>query len=165
LIAAASELDGLLHAAAQSWAAAADCGAVPFFRCMAPWAYCSEYLSQNQQLLQEQEEAATRFPPDFLPAFKELVRAFLQLDITKEIENIACPTFVIAAEQDLIKGPRFGRLIHHQIAGSELEVIPGAGHAVVLEQPELVAERTIGFIDRSRPNGDSPSHCDNAYFR
>jgi len=133
LVAAASELDGLLRAAAKSWQAAADCGAVPFVRCMAPWAYCSEYLTQNQRLLQAQEEATTRFPPDFFVAFKEMVGAFLQLDITVELERIACPTLVISADQDLIKGPRFGRLIHNRIADSQFVVIPGAGHAVVLE--------------------------------
>jgi 3-oxoadipate enol-lactonase len=155
LIAAASELDGLLRAAAKSWQAAADCGAVPFFRCMAPWAYCSQYLTQNQQLLQAQEEATTRFAPDFFVAFKELVRAFLQLDITVELERIACPTLVICADQDLLKGPRFSRLIHDRIANSELVVIPGAAHAVVLEQPERVADRAIEFIDRHLDKGAS----------
>jgi len=157
VVAGTSELDGLLRAAAQSWAIAADCGAVAFFRCMAPWAYCSEYLEQNQQLLREQEEAMARLPPDFFSAFKQLVHAFLQLDITAELVRITCPTLVISAERDLIKGPRFGRLICDHIATSELAVIPRAGHAVVLEQPRAVARQTIGFIERClapRGSGD-----------
>lgn len=157
LIAAASELDGLMRAAARSWATAADGGALPFFRCMVPWAYCSEYLSQNPQVLQAQEAAATRFPPDYFVAFKELVQAFLRLDITAKLKDIACPTLVISAEQDLIKGPHFGRQIRNQIAGSELLVLAGAGHAVVLEQPLVIADKTIAFIERHRIDGEKPS--------
>lgn len=148
VIAGVSELDSLMRAAAESWAAAADCGAVPFFRCMLPWAYSSDYLARNQRLLQEQEEAIGRLPPDYFAAFKLLVGAFLQLDITADLERIRCPTLVISAERDLIKGPRFGQLIHEHISESELVVLPGAGHAVVLEQPDLVAGRTIDFIER-----------------
>jgi len=147
VIAGVSELDGLMRAAAESWAVAADCGAVPFFRCMLPWAYSSEYLARNQQLLRDQEEAMRRLPPDYFAAFTQLVGAFLQLDITSELNRILCPTLVISAERDLLKGPRFGRLIHANIASSEFVVIPGAGHAVVLEQPDLVAEYTVKFID------------------
>ena len=156
LIAAASELDGLMRAAARSWEVSADCGARPFFRCMTPWAYCNRYLEQNQQLLQEQEEATARLPAEYFRAFKDLVRAFLELDITAELERIGCPTLVISAEQDLIKGSRFGRLIHARIARSELPVMPGAGRVVVLEQPHRVGEQTIGFIDWHWARGDAP---------
>ncbi len=92
----------------------------------------------------------TRLPPDYFAAFKQLVGAFLQLDITSELNRILCATLVISAERDLLKGPRFGRLIHANIAASEFVVIPGAGHAVVLEKPDLVAEHTINFIDCHR---------------
>jgi len=155
LIAAASELDGLMRAAAESWAIAADCGAAAFVRCMAPWAYSSDYLARNQTRLKEQEEAMSRLPRDFFAAFNGLVQAFLRLDITHRLKHIRCPTLVISAELDLIKGPRFGQLICDEIANSELLVIPGAGHAVVLEQPVLIAERTTRFIDRHRARGAS----------
>lgn len=148
VIAGVSELDALLRAAVESWAVAADGGAASLFRCMLPWAYSSEYLAANQQLLREREEAMTRLPSDYCEAFKRLVGAFLKLDITDQLKRIVCPTLVISAERDLIKGPTFGRLIHDNIANSEFVVLPRAGHAVVLEQPDLVAERTIEFIDR-----------------
>jgi 3-oxoadipate enol-lactonase len=148
VIAGVSELDGLMRAAAESWSAAADCGPVPFFRCMLPWAYSSDYLTGNRRLLQQQEEAMTRLPPAYFAAFKRLVGAFLRLDITGELQRILCPTLVISAERDLIKGPRFGRLIHEGIADSEFIVIPGAGHAVVMEKPDVIAEHVIDFIDR-----------------
>jgi len=149
-IAAVSEMNALLRAAAESWAAAAACGPLVFFRSLTPWAYSNEYLEANQWLLREQEEATNRLPPEFFAAFQRLVAAFLALDIAAEIERIRCPTLVIAAAADLIKGPWCGRRIKDKIAGSELQVIPGAGHAVVLEQPLEVAARTLAFIERQR---------------
>lgn len=120
---------------------------------MSPWAYGSQYLAQNQQLLRDQEEATARLPPEYFAAFKQLVGAFLQLDITSQLDRILCATPVISAERDLLKGPRYGRRVHTRIPGSTFVVIPGAGHAVVLERPDLVAEYTIGFIDRQRDPG------------
>lgn len=148
LIACASELDSLMRAAAESWSIVADCGAVPLFRCMLPWAYSNHYLAQNRELLLAQEEAMSHQPANYCAAFKQLVEAFLQLDLSAELSRIQCPTLIIAAEQDLIKGPRIGRQIHNNIAGSEFCTLVGAGHAVVLEQPQQVAERTVQFIHR-----------------
>ncbi len=148
VIAGVSELDDLMRTVARSWTIAADCGAVPFYRCMLPWTYSSDYLAKNRRLLLAQEEAMTRLPPDYFAAFKGLVGAFLQLNITAELQRIVCPTLVISAERDLVKGPRYGQIIHDKIADSKFIVIPGAGHAVVIEQPELVAEQSIDFIDR-----------------
>lgn len=153
-IAAVSEMNALLKAAAASWAVAAGCGPRAFFRCMTPWAYCNDYLEANEALLQEQEEAASRLPPEFFAAFERLVAAFLALDITADLARIRCPTLVIAAEADLIKGPWFGRLIQERIAQSELQVIPHAGHAVVLEQPQEIAARTLAFIERHRGSAE-----------
>ena len=148
VIAGVSELDELMRTVAASWMIAADCGAVPFFRCMLPWTYSSDYLAKNRRLLHAREEAMMRLSPDYFAAFKRLVEAFLQLDITAELQHILCPTLVISAELDLVKGPRYGQIIHDNLANSEFIVIPGAGHAVVIEQPEPVAAQTIDFIDR-----------------
>ena len=35
---------------------------------------------------------------------------------------------------------KFSQFLHEQIAGSQLVVVPGAGHMVMLEQPAAVAE-------------------------
>ncbi|ESQ16401.1 MAG TPA: alpha/beta hydrolase [Chromatiaceae bacterium] len=146
LIACASKLDHLMRAAAESWSIAADCGAIALFRCMLPWAYSNTHLAQNRQQLLAQEQAMSRQPPEYRAAFKQLVDAFLQLDLSAELEHIECPTLVIAAEHDLIKGPAVGRQIHDGIAGSEFCILPDAGHALVLEQPHQVAARTIQFL-------------------
>ena len=148
VIAGVSEADDLLRAAIESWAIAADAGAIPFFRTMLPWAYSNDFLAAHGPRLREQELAMRKLPPEYFNAFKRLAAAYLQLDITADLTRIVCPTLVISAELDLLKGPKFGRVIHENIVGSEFVVIPGAGHAVVLEQPNRVAELCMNFLNR-----------------
>jgi 3-oxoadipate enol-lactonase len=148
VITGVSELDEVVRAATGSWAVAASCGARVFYRCMVPWVYSSAYIAENREELRQREELMARLPPDFVEGFIRLVRAFSELDITGELHRITCPTLVVAAENDLVKPPRFSRIIHENIPGSELVVIPGSGHAVVLERPDLLNPLVRDFITK-----------------
>jgi 3-oxoadipate enol-lactonase len=149
VITGVSELDALVRAATESWALAARHDGTTFYRCMLPWAYSSEYIEKNREALDLREAAMRRLPPEFFEGFVRLVRAFSELDITAEIGRITCPTLVVSAELDIVKPPRFSRIIHEQIPGAELVVIPGAGHAVVVEKPDVVNEIVNGFIRKA----------------
>jgi 3-oxoadipate enol-lactonase len=150
VIAGVSELDEVVRAATDSWAVAASCGGKAFYRCMLPWVYSSGYIRDNRAALRQREEAMARLPPEFYDGFIRLVHAFSRLDITQKLHRITCPTLVVAAENDLVKPPRFSRIIHENIPGSELVVIPGSGHAVVLERPDLLNPLVLEFIRKAR---------------
>lgn len=51
---------------------------------------------------------------------------------------IAVPTLVVVGEGDQITPPEIAREMHNGIPGSELLVVPQAGHLALLERPELV---------------------------
>ena len=53
-------------------------------------------------------------------------------------------------ELDILKPPRYSRLIAERIPGAELLVIPGGGHAVILEKPEEVNTAVLGFVEKHR---------------
>jgi len=148
VITGVSELDGVLHAATESWAVGAKHGIEPFFRSMIPWTYSNGYLEANAALLDDREKLLGQLPADYLEGFIRLVRAFHGLDITDRLASISCPTLVIAAENDIVKPPRFSELIHEKIPDSELVVIPDSGHAVVVENPGSVARHMLDFIAR-----------------
>lgn len=150
VITGVSELDGVLRAATDSWAVGAQYGVRPFYRTMIPWTFSSNYLDDNAALLEERERVFETLPADYLEGFVRLVRAFQGLDITDRLGAITCPTLVIAAENDIVKPPRFSELIHERIPDSELVVIPRSGHAVVVEDPESVARLMLDFIERRR---------------
>jgi 3-oxoadipate enol-lactonase len=57
-------------------------------------------------------------------------------DLRDSVSAIACPTLVIGGEQDVATPPAEARWLHGQIAGSHLEVIPGAAHLANIDRPD-----------------------------
>lgn len=147
LIDGVSESDARLKAAVTSWKSAALADPVAFYRSLIPWNYSATYIDAHAADLAAREGAVASLPRDYFEGFARLCDAFLALDITDRLTEIACPTLVIVAENDILKDQRYSRIIHERIAGSQLEVIPGAGHAVVLEDPESLAAVIARWID------------------
>jgi len=60
------------------------------------------------------------------------------MDLRAELAAITAPTLVIAGADDPATPPEHGAAIADGIAGSHLEVIPGAAHLAAVSAPELV---------------------------
>ncbi len=59
------------------------------------------------------------------------------------------PTFVMVGERDQATSAKVSRRIADAIRGAELEVIDDAGHMVIIERPDAVADRLISWITLS----------------
>lgn len=57
-----------------------------------------------------------------------------------ELRSIACPTLVIAGEEDISRPPADSERLAAFIPGAKLVRIPGCGHSSSLEAPEAVIE-------------------------
>ena len=55
-----------------------------------------------------------------------------------ELEQIAAPTLVLVGDEDVATVPDKARRIQAGIAGSQLVVVPQAGHTSTIEQPAAV---------------------------
>jgi len=78
--------------------------------------------------------------PDVLHRDLQACHAF---DATDRLAEVRLPTLVIVGSQDRMTPPRLGEALHQGIGGSRLQAVEGAGHMVMLEQPETVA-RLLG---------------------
>jgi pimeloyl-ACP methyl ester carboxylesterase len=67
-------------------------------------------------------------------------------DATEHIASISYPTLVICGSEDRLTPLRYSQFLAGAIPGARLEVIAGAGHMVMLEQPEAVANALINFL-------------------
>jgi 3-oxoadipate enol-lactonase len=141
-----SELDPLLKAAVEAWKAAALADPVVFYRATLPWNYSAGYLAANADALARREAAVAALPRSWFTSFAGLCDAFLRIDITKDLHRIACPTLVLVAGEDILKGERFARIIADNVRGAVLRVIPDAGHAVVVERPAETAAAIAEFL-------------------
>ncbi|MDP2340503.1 MAG: alpha/beta hydrolase [Deltaproteobacteria bacterium] len=60
-------------------------------------------------------------------------------DRIADVERISVPTVVVAGADDVLTPPRYARLLHERIAGSQLFVVDGAGHELPTTHPAAVA--------------------------
>ncbi|HWE02187.1 MAG TPA: alpha/beta fold hydrolase [Tepidisphaeraceae bacterium] len=68
-------------------------------------------------------------------------------DMTGELPKIATPTLIVVGDADEITPIEMATGMHKRIAGSQLAIIPGAGHMSPMEQPSLVNRALRQFLD------------------
>lgn len=68
-------------------------------------------------------------------------------DRTADLRTIDCPTMIVCGINDLMTPPKYSQYLHEHIAGSLLYIVKDAGHMVMLEQPDRVAEHLAHFLD------------------
>jgi len=66
-------------------------------------------------------------------------------DLSQELENITKPTLLIVGEDDKMTPLKLSQYIAEHIAGAQLEIIPAAGHFVMLEKPAQVNQLIRDF--------------------
>lgn len=67
-------------------------------------------------------------------------------DVMDRLEQITAPTLVIGGTDDQMTPPKYAAFLADRIPGARLAMIEGAGHMVMLEQPELVARHAQEFL-------------------
>ncbi|HKF68274.1 MAG TPA: alpha/beta fold hydrolase [Vicinamibacterales bacterium] len=68
-------------------------------------------------------------------------------DSTSMLSTIRCPVQIIVGSEDAITPPPLSEQMHHDIPGSELTVIKGAGHMSNMEQPALFTDTLVRFLE------------------
>jgi proline iminopeptidase len=63
--------------------------------------------------------------------------------------GVTRPTLVVVGEHDRTTTPRAARVLHEGISGSDLVVIPDAGHMSYVESPELYLGSVRAFLRRA----------------
>lgn len=69
-----------------------------------------------------------------------------------QLGSIHTPALVIVGEEDTATTPDKARRINEGISGSELVIIPGAGHSSSIEQPQAVTRAILEFISNLGPD-------------
>jgi pimeloyl-ACP methyl ester carboxylesterase len=69
-------------------------------------------------------------------------------DSRPDLPRIACPVLVACGEADLLTPPEHSREMACAIPDARLEVIPGAGHMLTMEQPARVQALLLDWLER-----------------
>lgn len=83
--------------------------------------------------------------PDVLRHFANA--GYGDFDYRPELGRVAKPTLVVVGEHDRTTTPRAARILHGGIAGSELVLIPDAGHLSFVEQTDVYLDAVRRFLN------------------
>jgi pimeloyl-ACP methyl ester carboxylesterase len=84
--------------------------------------------------------------PDVLRHFANV--GYGNFDFTPDLGRVQKPTLLVVGEKDRTTTTRAARVLHDGIAGSELVVVPGAGHMSLVEAEDEYLEVVRGFLRR-----------------
>ena len=72
-------------------------------------------------------------------------------DTTSRLKDIQAPTLVMHGERDAMAPISNARLLADRIPDAELCIVPGSGHAYLLERPEASRDLLCDWLDRRSP--------------
>jgi len=79
--------------------------------------------------------------------------------VAEELDRVRVLTLVLVGEEDTATTPEKAERLHRGIAGSELVVVPRAGHMSTLENPEAVTRAIESFLGQvGSPQARSSPH-------
>lgn len=113
----------------------------------AEMSYSEQYLKKYRKLYPLLGRVGR--PADY-GRFLSNARAILSFDASDELGKIACPTLIIGGADDRIVGVEASFEMKERIAGSELYVYPGLGHAAYEEAAEDFNGRVFRFLEAGR---------------
>jgi len=78
-------------------------------------------------------------------------KACNHFNVKERLKGIRLPTLILCGEGDRLTSPKLSAFLHEQVPGSQLVIIPEAGHMVMAEQPETVNRALEGFAAERWP--------------
>jgi pimeloyl-ACP methyl ester carboxylesterase len=119
-----------------------------FFKCIMPFVYSPKFYEGNMRWVESREKAfAKALQKPWFEAFIKLTESSYSYDILDKISALEVPTLCIASEFDNLTPIEELKLIHDQIKGSKLLIIPDVGHAPQYENKLAFNKAVLSFIE------------------
>jgi len=111
-----------------------------------PVVYSPEWVAAHTAERAQRRAQISALPDAWFEGLIGLLDSAHSLRLRNELAAIACPTLVVAAELDGFVPIDRARGLATAIGGARFEIIEGAGHAVVVEKPQRIAEICMDFL-------------------
>jgi 3-oxoadipate enol-lactonase len=123
-------------------------GTEPFIESMIPKLIGRTTLSTRPDLVEGARAMMRKMSAEDISLVQRGMAA--RPDSVADLKTINVPTLIVIGEEDVLAKVADGELMHQHIAGSQLKVIPKAGHYAPWEQPEAAGTVLRQFLDESR---------------
>jgi len=111
-----------------------------------PVVYSAGYLAAHNEERALRRRQIAALPEAWFEGLAGLLDSTPSVALAGELAAVRCPTLVVAAELDGFIPLARTRALAEGIRGARFIVIEGAGHAVVVEQPERIATLCLDFL-------------------
>lgn len=77
-----------------------------------------------------------------------LLRANYSNAVSSDLKTMGKPALIIWGEKDAQMPLKFAQRLHREIAASRLVIVPDAGHLILFDAPQQVANALSDFVER-----------------
>jgi 3-oxoadipate enol-lactonase len=117
--------------------------------------FSDAYVAREQEMLEQQRQWLLNLPEIWYRGVGQIMVACKSIDLRDDLPQVRCPVLAVSAEHDRIFPPDEGRIVASSVRIGRFVMVPGAGHNLVIEKPQQLAEILIGFFSKIplRPGG------------
>ncbi|BCR36008.1 alpha/beta fold hydrolase [Mariniplasma anaerobium] len=119
-----------------------------FFWGMAKSIYGPKFMKENMAFLEQRAEATRHVDPSYLEGQIILYKTFNDdVYMTNRLNEIKAPTLIICGKDDILKPPKFSKIMQEQIEDSILVLLEDCGHVAIFEKSEEIIELIKNWIN------------------
>lgn len=105
--------------------------------------FTPDFVARNPDLVARRMQ---QLQENHAPSYAAAYTVFSTSDLGEQLHAIHAPTLIATGEHDQGSNTRMARFMHGQIAGAQLEILPGLRHSILVEAPDLVTRLVRDFL-------------------
>jgi pimeloyl-ACP methyl ester carboxylesterase len=121
------------------------------------FAFSEEWAAAHAPEIEARRGLVAHLPDAWFEGLAGLLSALEGLDVTPLLPKVHCPALVLVAENDRAMPRAGGEALAKGLARGELAVVPGSGHALVVERPRETIDLLLAFLARHPLAGEAPA--------
>ena len=143
--------DRYMHALIENWRVVrAKATPEEWMRVVALWLFAPTTYTERPELVEAIIQTGIANPNPFtLTGFLRQGDAIRAHDTLDRLRQLAVPTLVSVADDDILVPPRFARELAASIPGATLQTIARAGHCYFWERPDVFNTMCLEFLGRN----------------
>lgn len=119
-------------------------GQVPmdlFYREVHLWTFSPAFYRRSEAEIRRLQDALAREQGHPTPAvFRQMAEAALTFDGRGFLKDVRAPVQILVGGEDRITPPEEGARLAAQVPGARLSVVPGRGHGLLWEEPQVALD-------------------------
>jgi 3-oxoadipate enol-lactonase len=105
--------------------------------------FTADFIARNPHLVQQRMQ---QLQDNHAPSYAAAYTVFSTSDLGDRLHAIRVPTLIATGEHDVGSNTRMAHFMHSEIPGSQIEILPGLRHSILVEAPDLVTRLISEFV-------------------